>query len=348
MSGTSLDGVDIAYCHFERTGDTWTFRIIHAETIPYDSGRREKLKQAPDLVNSDLTRLDVEYGKYLGDITREFCNAGTYTPDFIASHGHTIYHRPEKSLTLQIGHGPSLAIKCGYPVVYDFRSGDVSLGGQGAPLVPVGDRELFGEFDFCLNMGGFSNISFDDHFMRKAYDICPVNIILNKLALCLGIDFDRDGLEAGKGRIDMDLLDELNSIPYFSFPPPKSLGREWLEDNFLPVMDASKISVRDKLRTATEHIAFQIGKTVSDLSGTKRSSMLITGGGAKNRFLIDRISTPCPAKMIIPDESVLNYKEALIFAFLGVLRWRNEINILSSVTGATMDSSGGTITFPGD
>lgn len=339
MSGTSLDGVDLAFCEFN-FNEHWHFKISCAETIEYPS---EWTRRLPDLMKSDaetLIRTDREYGKYLGKITKNFIEKNGIQPDFIASHGHTIYHQPQHGFTLQVGDGNSISAVSGLPVVYDFRSGDVALGGQGAPLVPIGDRLLFPEFDLCLNLGGIANISFENDKNRIAFDICPANIPLNYLASFAGKPFDKDGLIARQGKINSLLLNDLNRLGFYKILPPKSLGREWIDREFILLLTRFADTIENKARTVCEHIADQIAAIVNPL---KKEKMLITGGGAKNSFLTELISSKVNTQVIIPEEKIIDFKESLIFAFLGVLRWQGEINILSSVTGAKRDSCGGTI-----
>ena len=339
MSGTSMDGVDIAFCEFQYDSQ-WQFKISHAETIEYPSEWTQRLS---NLMKSDaetLIRTDREYGKFLGKITLDFIQKNKIQPDLIASHGHTIFHQPQNGFTLQIGDGNSISAITGLPVIFDFRSGDVALGGQGAPLVPVGDRLLFPEFDLCLNLGGIANISFELEDNRIAFDICPANIPLNYLASLSGKPYDKDGILAGEGKINHLLIKELNRIEFYNTPPPKSLGREWIEREFFTILHTFDDSIENKIRTVCEHIADQIAAVANPLN---KGKMLITGGGAKNKFLTELIASKVNTKVVVPEEKIIDFKEALIFAFLGLLRWRNEINILSSVTGASRDSCGGTI-----
>jgi len=340
MSGTSLDGIDIAHCIFEQPGDKWTYRITHAETLPYSPEWKLRLSVLEGDSALGFVQADIEYGHLLGELTRVFINKHALKPDLIASHGHTIFHQPEKKITCQIGRGSAISAETGISVVCDFRSLDVALGGQGAPLVPIGDQLLFGEYDFCLNIGGFTNISYQSEGQRKAFDVCPANIVLNSLANKSGHDFDRGGELAGKGRVEAALLNKLNAIPYYLMEPPKSLGKEWVMENIFPVLKNYDFSPADLLATFCEHIAIQVGF----VTGRDRSKkLLITGGGAFNHYLISRIRHHVLPDIIIPDHNTINYKEALIFAFLGVLRLRNEVNCLRSVTGAIRDSSGGAI-----
>lgn len=337
MSGTSLDGVDIAFCHFNKK-ENWNFEIIKAETIEYSKFWINKLRQLPDSNPDEIKKSHVEYGHFLGELVKKFISENDFTPEYIASHGHTIFHEPDKKITFQLGDGAAIFASSGLLVIFDFRSLDVKLGGQGAPLVPIGDKLLFGEYDFCLNLGGFSNISFDKNGIRIAFDICPVNIILNKLAGELGKDFDKDGQLASSGKVDQDLLNDLNNLNYYQKQPPKSLANEWLQKEFIPLLNNSNISTVDKMRTLVEHFAIQIAN--SSNTGI-HGRILTTGGGAFNKFLISRIKHYNQNKIIIPANEIINFKEAMIFAFLGVLKLRDEVNCLSSVTGASRDCVGG-------
>lgn len=341
MSGTSLDGVDIACCEFWESHTKVHFNILAAETIPYPAEWKVKLEKAPSLSGLEITRLDLQYGTYLGKLTNDFIDSNKIRVQWIASHGHTIFHQPDRGFTLQIGHGAAIAAKTGKSIISDFRSLDVALGGQGAPLVPVGDKHLFGEYDFCLNLGGFENISMDIQGKRIAFDICPANTALNHFAEKLGFGFDKNGHLAAQGKLNVDLLEQLNQLDYYSKTPPKSLGREWLETSFLPLINQN-IPITDVLSTLCEHIAMQTAKTVS---GFPLGNLLITGGGAENGFLISRIREHIKHQIVIPDKTLIHFKEALVFAYLGWLRSKNKINTFSSVTGATRDSSGGIIFY---
>jgi anhydro-N-acetylmuramic acid kinase len=212
------------------------------------------------------------------------------------------------------------------------------LGGQGAPLVPIGDELLFSEYDYCINLGGFSNISFRENHKRIAFDICPVNIVLNQLHP----PYDAYGKAGKQGQIDLDLLHQLNEIEYYNQPFPKSLGKEWLDDVFMQVVNSSKISLLSKLRSIYEHIAIQISKYLKD----KDKKALITGGGAHNTFLIELLKARSEANIVIPSNKVVDFKEALVFAFLGLLRVLEKTNIYSSATGAKKDSCSGLICLP--
>lgn len=264
-------------------------------------------------------------------------------PKLIASHGHTIFHRPEEGFTLQIGDGQEIANATGLMTINDFRTEDVEKGGQGAPLVPIGDRHLFDEYPICLNIGGIANVSYETEERRTAYDICMANQLLNYLAGKLGYDYDNNGCFAQQGTVNPELLNILNDNPYYKQDAPKSLGREFFENVQHKVIDDSELSVYDLLATATEHIALQITNSTNHLDATK---MLITGGGAKNQYLINRIKALSKHEIVIPDTMIIDYKEALIFAFLATLKMEGKINVLSSVTGASSDSSSGKIWMP--
>ena len=343
MSGTSLDGLDVAYCTFRNNKNKWTFSIEKAVTIKYDEPRLKKLQTAHQLSAIDLLKLNNEYGKFLGEQVKKFIAANSIGKiDFVASHGHTVFHQPSEQFTFQLGNGASITAACNLPVVCDFRSLDVAMKGQGAPLVPIGDKYLFPDFSHCINLGGFANISYDKGGKRIAYDICPVNIVLNFLASEKGKEYDKNGAMAAKGKVDDILLQKLNDLTFYKKSPPKSLGREWLEESFLPILKKSKISVEDKLATVTEHVAIQLANVI--ISSGKKGEVLITGGGAFNTYLIKRLKGKLTLHpIIIPHNEIVKYKEALVFAFLGVLRWEGKENSLSSVTGAKGNNKGGAI-----
>lgn len=340
MSGTSLDGLDLAACRFELSGGQWHYTILEAETIGYSPAWRDRLAGVENETALGFVRTDIEYGDLLGQLTRDFIDKYKVSPDFIASHGHTVFHQPEKRITCQIGRGSAIAAGSSFPVVCDFRSLDVALGGQGAPLVPIGDRLLFGEFDYCLNLGGFANISSEQDGKRVAFDVSPANIVLNDLARKQGLPYDPDGALAAQGKVIPPLLHRLNQLPYYAQSPPKSLGKEWVIANIHPLLSEEPHTDNDLLATFCEHIAMQVA-AVTGKNSTRK--LLITGGGAFNSHLVRRISELAAATVVLPDHNTINFKEALIFAFLGVLRWRGEHNTLSSVTGAACDNTGGAI-----
>ncbi|MBL0013711.1 MAG: anhydro-N-acetylmuramic acid kinase [Flavobacterium sp.] len=341
MSGTSLDGVDLALLHFHFDSKKWTFEIGVSETISYNDYWLQELKNAVNYDDEKLIKLNQDYTQLLGNIIQSFIEKHQLKSiDAVCSHGHTILHQPQNGFTLQIGNLPEIAMICQQKAVCDFRVQDVQLGGQGAPLVPIGDRMLFSEFDYCLNLGGFSNISFEQDGNRIAFDISPVNTVLNFYANQLGFDYDDRGKITQSGNLNSTLFDALNRLEFYQKPFPKSLGFEYVKEVVLPLMESYTITTEDKMRTFVEHVAFQIANALP----VKKGKLLITGGGAYNDFLIERTQCYLPEIAItIPEPKILEFKEALIFGLLGVLKLRNEINVLSSVTGAKHDHSSGVI-----
>jgi anhydro-N-acetylmuramic acid kinase len=356
MSGTSVDGLDMALCKFSEIAGQWSLEIIKTYTLSYSGTEWSKrLPGADRLSGIELMELHRDFGRYTGNSVNEFLKDVDIKPDLIASHGHTVFHQPENRLTLQIGDGAEIASATGITTISDFRRLDVAFGGQGAPLVPIGDELLFASYNYCLNLGGFANISFQKHGKRVAFDICPVNIVLNLLAGEAGKPYDHNGDIARQGIIVPDLLDSLESLDFYRLDGPRSLGKEWVDAVVLPIMEKSSARIEDKMRTFCEHIALRISAIVKNNypdyaseHGTSGSNhvptLLITGGGARNGFLAELISAEtAPVETVIPESDLVDFKEAIIFAFLGVLRYRGEANCLASVTGAGRDSSGGII-----
>ena len=340
MSGTSLDGIDIIYVKID-AAENYSFKILKAETISYSNAWKSALKEGFHLSGEKFVKLDADYGIYLGNTLLNFIKENHITKlDFIASHGHTIFHNPEKKYTFQIGNGPYITSITGIKTICDFRVQDVALGGQGAPLVPVGDELLFSEYDYCLNLGGFSNISFSKNQQRIAYDICPVNIVLNHYVSSLNMEYDDKGTMASEGNIENNLLSALNSLPFYIDQKPKSLGYEFVMETIFPIIDEYKLNIKDILRTFVEHVAIQISKKIDSNS---EKTMLVTGGGTFNTFLIERLQSYTKTKLIIPEETIINYKEALVFALLGFLKDEGKNNCLKSVTGASKNHSSGVV-----
>lgn len=343
MSGTSLDGVDICLCHFNNDTHHWTFEIKHAHTYPYPADLHERLIFNNKLSATELLKLDNELGLYFGQLVNNFIDKYAINRreiDVISSHGHTLYHQPAKGITLQIGNGPQIFATTGIPLVCDFRKQDVALGGQGAPLVPIGDKHLFGGFDACINLGGFANISFEENEERLAFDIAPVNFATNRLAQKLGKAYDENGAIARNGQLNEYLLSSLNQLEYYQHGLPKSLGAEWVWEVFNPTLWHYSDTTENYLRTVTEHVSVQIANTLNQY---QIKQCLVTGGGAYNGFLIERIQAQTLCELIIPERVIIENKEALIFAFMGVLRLTGETNILKSVTGARTNHSSGII-----
>lgn len=363
MSGTSLDGLDVALCRFGSSGAELSWELLAAETYPYDDNWTQRLASLDTASAYDYVWTHVRLGHYFGEKVRFFRREHAFPVDAIASHGHTIFHRPmgyslsEKNgvecesigggmpkcgMTAQIGDGNAIFAETMLPVVSNFRALDVAFGGQGAPLVPIGDRLLFPDYEACLNLGGFSNISYDDAMgIRRAFDISPCNFALNALSHRVGAAFDRDGLLAATGVVNEVLLNDLDALEYYHRPLPKSLGKEWFLSSFSPLLEASADTVPNLLRTVVEHIARQVSFVVKE-SGVQ--SMLVTGGGAHNAYLISRITALLPdCSVMVPSRQVVDYKEAIIFALLGYLRLQGQSNCLASVTGASMDVCGGDV-----
>jgi anhydro-N-acetylmuramic acid kinase len=336
MSGTSLDGVDLVYVKIGFETKHF-FEIINYETISYSIEWQKKLANGFHLQGKELKDLDHNYGLLLGEIIQSFIQKHEIKKvDFIASHGHTIFHKPNEGYTLQIGNGREITEVTGIKTICDFRTQDVKLGGQGAPLVPIGDKLLFSDYDYCLNLGGFANVSLDKNKERIAFDICPVNIVLNYYIRKKGFDFDDNGKLAASGKINTHLLSALNQLSFYEKHPPKSLGFEFVQEKIVPIIDAYLLETKDILRTFVEHAALQIGAVLNN-----NGKCLVTGGGVFNTFLIERIKSHSKTEIYIPSKQIINYKEALIFAFLGYLKSLNQVNCLSSVTGAKQDHSSG-------
>lgn len=343
MSGTSLDGIDLAVCTFvppETSGSKhWEYSISKAKTIVYPLYWKNKLHTAVSFDQHELEDLNEEYTTFLADIIRIFISDNQIENlDAICSHGHTILHQPQNEITLQIGNLPKISALLMQKVVCDFRAQDVAMGGQGAPLVPIGDQLLFSDYDYCLNLGGFANVSLDKEGTRIAYDICPVNIVLNSLCKQLGKEYDDQGKIARLGKVNEVLLRQLNGLEFYNQAPPKSLGLEWVKEQLLPLIDAASLSIDDAIATFTTHAAQQIASQFKE-----NSRVLVTGGGAYNVYLLELIQRYRNVQLQIPNEKLLEFKEALIFGFLGVLKLRGEVNCLASVTGASEDHSSGVI-----
>ncbi len=356
MSGSSLDGIDFALCRFvydeTNKNPISEWHIIEAETFELSVFWEERLKKAFQASAKELWMAHVTFGKYIGDLANTFLKRTDIVPDFISSHGHTVFHEPQNHMTLQLGHGASIAGATGFPVICDFRSTDVALNGQGAPMIPIAENLLFPEYPLCLNIGGIVNVSahIDNHY--TAFDVSPANQVLNKLASLAGQAFDLDGLTAKKGILQPELIIALNKMEYFSAPYPKSLDNNWIMKEFYPIIKSFDYSPEDKLNTFCNFIAQRIVQELksvcqnenTDFSGKR---MLVTGGGAYNQYLMECISDMCSNELgiqvSIPPKQIIEFKEALLMALAGLLRIRNIPNMLHTVTGSTVDNIGGCI-----
>jgi anhydro-N-acetylmuramic acid kinase len=351
MSGSSLDGLDIAFAEFQENAGKWSYEISHADCYAYREDWSKKLGSATSLNSVDYQLLHVEYGHYIGEQINKFIDEHKlhYQVALIASHGHTTFHIPSKKMTAQLGDGASIAAETQLPVITDLRALDLAFGGQGAPIVPIGEKWLLGDFDFFLNLGGIANISFKSE-PYIAFDICAANRVLNMLISNEGKEFDDKGEMAKGGEINFELLKKLNGLDYYSQPYPKSLANDFGTDTVYPMIVDSGCKTKDTLRTYVEHIVIQIRNSITNLVATKHQTinrkLLVTGGGAFNAFLVNRLVeelSQLKIEVVVPDEKLIQYKEAMIMAFMGVLRWRQEYNVLSSVTGASRDSIGGAL-----
>ena len=343
MSGTSLDGLDMACCGFWAKGGKWEFKIEAGQTLKYSPAWRARLAGAHLLTGEGLQGLDNDFGFFIGRACNTFIKRNQLKGvRFIASHGHTVFHQPKRKLTYQLGSGNAIHLETGLPVVNDFRSLDVLKGGEGAPLVPIGDHLLFSRFDVCLNLGGIANLSINKMGEQVAFDVCFANMGLNYLAGKINKAYDKGGKEASRGSVDKNLLGQLKG-QYMRWKKNRpSLGREGFEKSVQPLLDNGAISIPDRLRTMVESIAFAVSDSLPSKSNIR---MLVTGGGAMNTLLIKCIQEKVGnrAKVVVPEASIVNYKEAVVFALLGVLRVRHEVNVWGGVTGSPSDSCAGTM-----
>jgi anhydro-N-acetylmuramic acid kinase len=374
MSGSSLDGLDIAYVHLqERVSSSaqaprgWEFQLIHTACYPYPAEWRQRLAMAPGASALEYQLLHTEYGHYLGQQVLRFIEEHgiQYQVQLICSHGHTALHWPARKMTAQLGDGAALAAVTRINVVSDLRAMDMALGGQGAPIVPIGEQLLLSGYELFLNIGGIANISRHGGSAAAgsaaagfgaapgsggfvAFDVCPAGRMLNELAADKGLAYDDGGRLAACGHVDEVLLRKLDALPYYGMGYPKSLSNEFGMQMVLPLIREAGLSTADGLRTYTEHIAGQVRRAVETLligdGGPVR--MLATGGGAHNTYLVERIQgrlKDLGVEVVVPDAALVDYKEALVMALIGVLRWREENNVLASVTGASRDSIGGAV-----
>ncbi|MDQ3683477.1 MAG: anhydro-N-acetylmuramic acid kinase [Bacteroidota bacterium] len=362
MSGSSLDGLDIVFVELHENAGDWRFEILAADCYEYDQEWKQKLKNAITLNALDYQLLHTAYGHYLGKEINRFIENNNlhYQIGLIASHGHTTFHVPDKKMTAQLGDGAAIAAQTKLAVVSDLRALDIAFGGQGAPIVPIGEKHLFKDYQMCLNIGGIANISFNQGDRYIAYDVCPANRVLNMIAAKVHKEYDAGGEMAALGNVHEILLQKLNALDYYRQPFPKSLANNFGTDEVYPLIRSFGLSHNDELRTCVEHIVQQVKKAIQSAVGSPQSKnitvlssplgdggkLLVSGGGAFNTFLIHRLSAELQSlniEVVIPEENIVKYKEALIMAFIGVLRWRQEYNVLASVTGAERDSIGGAV-----
>ncbi len=351
MSGSSLDGLDIVFAALSEQRGKWSYDIFAAETVPYPAEWKEQLSTAPNLSARDYIQLHAAYGKYLGVAVNNFIDKYNlhHQVQLIASHGHTVFHAPGEGFTAQLGDGAAIAAATGINVISDLRAMDIALGGQGAPIVPMGEKLLLEQYNLLLNIGGIANLSYRREDSYIAFDVCPANAVLNKLAKNTGMEYDAGGNLAATGRVNKALLQQLNAQSYYNMQPPKSLDNGFGHTVLYPLMQSISLAANDALCTYIEHIAIQVSNSIHQYvqpATTTAVQLLITGGGAFNTFLVNRIQAavaPLNVEVVLPAADIINYKEALIMALLGVLRWREENTVLFSVTGAARSSIGGAV-----
>ena len=361
MSGSSLDGLDIAFVEFHEQAGAWSYEIKATECYAYSPEWTEKLRKATTLNALDYQLLHTAYGHYIGQLVNAFIEEYSldYQVQLIASHGHTTFHIPSQKMTAQLGDGAAIAAATGINVVSDLRAMDVALGGNGAPIVPIGEKLLLKEYPLFLNIGGIANVSCNLTNDYIAFDVCPANRVLNMLANKAGRPFDDAGQMAAGGTLQPELLNMLNSLEYYRLPPPKSLANDFGTDVVYPLVAGPRFGIKDtwiqdSLRTYVEHIAIQIKNALQGPVGNEQpaasaqpsNKLLVTGGGAHNTFLVERLTAllrEINIEVVVPDKKLVDFKEAIIMALIGVLRWREENNVLASVTGSLRNSIGGAV-----
>lgn len=357
MSGSSLDGLDLACVEFEvDTADNnqLAWRLLAGQTLPFTPEWIEILQKLPQANALDFCKTHAQLGHYFGKLTKQFLEAHQLTPDYIASHGHTIFHYPQEGFTVQIGDGAAIAATTGISVISEFRTMDVALGGQGAPLAPLADKFILPGNDFYVNIGGIANISCNIDGKFIAYDTSAANQILNNLAHAIGLEYDDKGSMAASGAVDEELLKQVNQHSYYQQPYPKSLDNGWVLQNVLPIFLQNKASINDKLATAVEHTAQQLVFAIQEIIKKENFvktayKMVATGGGVFNDFLIQRIqyhlnkATLAHVELTLPDTDMIKFKEAILMALMGLRRIENLSNSIATVTGASRDSSNGAV-----
>jgi len=358
MSGSSLDGLDIAYVEFWKEQNRWQYTLLVGETIAYSEKWLQPLQNIRNVSSDELETLHTQFGVLMGEYVNQFIEKYNLKPELIASHGHTVFHKPAEGYTFQLGDGQAIANTTHHTTVADFRLKDIALGGQGAPLVPIGDELLFNEYKACINLGGIANISFKNNQRRVAFDVCPANQLLNFLANKKGFAYDKDGNLASRGTLLESLYQKLSEEPFYLKPFPKSLSNEYIAEHFIPILEAARGTIEDQLHTVTLHIADQLYKAITLLQKradiysapilhrelrTIKGEILVTGGGVQNQFLISELEDLTTYRIKVPSAPLIDFKEALVFALMGVLKINGEINCLASATGASEDSIGGVI-----
>lgn len=352
MSGSSLDGLDLATVEYEIDGDSIRdWKVLYAASYEYPEKWQSKLESAPAASGYKLASLHAETGNFFGDLCLRFIEESGITPDYIASHGHTVMHAPKLSFTLQIGDASHIAVRAGVPTISDFRTADIAAGGQGAPLAPIVEQYLYKGYGMYLNLGGIANISAHGDSGILAWDVCPCNQLLNFSAGRKDLPYDQDGLLARTGSVDQALLGEFRKIIPLPHSNPYSLDNTFILTKFISLLKASFLSVEDQLCTSVEYISDCItkqAKQARNLLGTQ-PTMLITGGSAHNTFLIERLKARLSQhsiEAVVPDDATIDFKEAILMSLCGLLRILQKPNALASVTGASRDTVNGGVYLP--
>lgn len=344
MSGSSLDGLDIAFVEITDMRNDWSFEIKAAGCIPFEDSLKKQLKHAAQLTVPEYLNLHTAFGKWLGTQVNTFIeqNQLHHKVHFIASHGHTAFHDPQNGTSVQIGDGAGIAAVTGLTAITDLRNMDVALGGQGAPIVPMADRLLFKDYDYCLNLGGIANLTINTEH-PIAFDVCPANQLLDFYAQQAGHAYDENGDMARSGTVNAALLEQLNALDYYATTAPKSLANEYAAQ-LHQLAAKNGLELADILATYVQHIAEQLKHAIAPYRNEGTQRMLVTGGGAFNTYLTETIQAALDhIELVVPDKEVVMHKEAVAMALMGVLRWREESNVFASVTGASRNSIGGAV-----
>jgi anhydro-N-acetylmuramic acid kinase len=349
MSGSSLDGLDLAFCEFSINNDQLDWNFLIGETLPFSEMWQARLAHLPVQNAQVYAKSHIYLGYYFGELCNTFLKKHKVQPDFIASHGHTIFHDPERRYSAQIGDGAAIAATTGIQTIDNFRTQDIALNGQGAPIAPIADRYLLKGYDFYLNLGGIVNISCNANNQFIAFDISGANQVLNRLANELGLPYDAGGQVAASGKLIQDLFAKSNDLEYLNTTYPKSLSNQWVQESLVPMFVDHEGSIPDKLCSMVHHIGFQIQQSIHQIVKKEKLSqnafnMIATGGGAHNSFLMKIISDYNPNINIeIPDRNIIEFKEAIMIALMGVLRLEGIPNTIHTVTGAARDTISGAI-----
>ncbi len=354
MSGSSLDGIDLSYCSYSTSGDAFDWELLNHATYPIPDTWKSRLLHLPEQSAKTFVKTHTYFGHFLSEVINDFIERQKITPDFIASHGHTIFHEPNKRFTTQIGCGAAIATQTGLPVINDFRIQDISINGEGTPLAPAADLFLFEGYDFYLNLGGIANLTAKTVDQLVAFDVCPANQLLNFLANQINLAYDKDGILAKSGQLLPALMERLRDFEYYRMSYPKSLDNSWIKKEVLSIFQQFEEPVQDKLHTTCKFIAEEITNSLSTviqslkMGKNNHYKLLATGGGTFNEFLLECIVESntkgnLPIEVVLPEKEIIDFKEAILMGLLGVLRVQNRPNCFASVTGAKYDTIGGIV-----